>query len=97
MFFYEFILFIGTIALSLISISGFGALLVNSKKANSLELIFFGFPLIALIVTFIHFFFNINIQIIFIIFLAGAIIFFLKKLNKKFLINFIDGDSSRFE
>ncbi len=86
MFFYEFILFIGTIALSLISISGFGALLVNSKKANSLELIFFGFPLIALIVTFFHFFFNINIQIIFIIFLAGVIIFFLKKLNKKFLI-----------
>ena len=35
MFFYEFILFIGTITLSLISISGFGALLVNSKKANS--------------------------------------------------------------
>ena len=43
MFFYEFILFIGTITLSLISISGFGALIVNSKKANSLELIFFGF------------------------------------------------------
>ena len=85
MFFYEFIFFIVIIAISLTSISGFGTILTN-QKVNSLESIFFGFPLIALIITLCHFFFNIGIQIIFIIFLAGTIIFFLKKLNKKNLI-----------
>ncbi len=86
MFFYEFILFIAIIAISLISISGFGTVLTTSQKVNTFESIFFGFPLIALIITLSHFFFNISIQIILIVFLAGVTIFFFKKLNKKILI-----------
>ena len=51
---------------------------------NTLEAIFFGFPSTALIITFVHFFLNINFQVIFFIFLIGIGIF-LKKKNQLFL------------
>ena len=82
MFFMSLYLFMqATIAISLISISGFGAVLTTSQKANTLESIFFGFPLIALIVTFISLFFNISIQIILIVFLGRAQSIFFKKIK----------------
>ena len=48
--------------LNLISISGFGTVLTTSQKVNTFESIFFGFPLIALIITLSHFFFYLNCE-----------------------------------
>ena len=79
MFFYEFLLFVSIIILSLISLSGYGSVLANYNKINILEEFFFGFLLISLIVTLFHFFFKINFIAIFFIFFVGVTIFFLKK------------------
>ena len=62
-------------------------LLSPTNKRNILENFFFGFLVIALAVTMIHFFFKINLIIIFLIFFAGLFIsirnykFSLKKIN----------------
>ena len=69
---------IGIIFLS-ISFSGIGSLFTLDMKSDFLTNIFFGFIATSLIVTFIHFFSNINFLISGGIFLIGIILFFLKK------------------
>ena len=63
--------------LTILSISGFGTLLSPSdKKKDVLENFFYGFLVIALIITVTHFFYKINLIIISLIFAAGLIVSF---------------------
>ncbi len=79
MFFFEIILFLVSIFLVSLSISGYGKL-INFKIENNFFLdIFFGLIIISFIVTTFHFFFYINIILSFLILTFGLIIFFWKK------------------
>ena len=64
--FFSFICFI-----TILSVSGLGTLLNSAKKKKLLESFFYGFLVIALTVTIIHFFYKINLIIIFLIFVVG--------------------------
>ena len=57
--------------ITILSISGLGTLLNPTKKKELLENFFLGFLVMALTVTIIHFFYKINLIIIFLIFVAG--------------------------
>ena len=79
MIFFNILLFITSIILLSLSISGYGRLLnLNTKKIFFLD-IFLGFVFISLIITILHFFFNINFLISFLIFTLGILFFFYKK------------------
>ena len=75
----ELIIFLVSIAVFSISISGYGSLLSLSIKTNFFLNIFIGFVIITFITTLIHFFFKIDLIISQIILILGLIIFFNKK------------------
>ena len=75
----ELIIFLVSIAVLSISISGYGSLLSLSIKTNFFLNIFIGFIIITFIVTLIHFFLKIDLIISQIILILGLIIFFKKK------------------
>ncbi len=77
MIFFHILLFIVSIILLSLSISGYGRLIsLNIKKIFFLDL-FLGFIFISLIITILHFFFSINLLISFLIFALGILFFFL--------------------
>ena len=79
MIFLQILMFIISIFLLALSISGYGRLIdINIKKNFFLD-IFLGFIIISLIITSIHFFSKINLIISFSIFTFGILIFFYKK------------------
>ena len=84
MIFFEIILFIISIFLLSLSISGYGRLINIQTKDNLFLNVFLGFIFISFIVTIFHFFFKINILASFFIFIFG-LIFFLYKINTNFL------------
>ena len=75
----ELLIFLLSIAVFSISISGYGSLLSLSTKTNFFLNIFIGFIIITFIVTLIHFFLKIDLIISQIILFLGLIIFFKKK------------------
>ena len=78
---FELILFFLSIGVFSISIAGFGTLL-SSKikiKSNFFLDIFLGFIIISALITTLHFFFKIEINIKFLFLLIGLLIFFTKK------------------
>jgi len=79
MFFFQILIFIISILTISISISGYGSLVNLNIKKNFFLDVFLGLVLITFIITSIHFFFNINLQISFLIFTLGLLIFFHKK------------------
>ena len=79
MFFFQILIFIISIFTISISISGYGSLVNLNIKKNFFLDVFLGFVLITFIITSIHFLFNINFQISFLIFTCGILIFFYKK------------------
>lgn len=80
MFIIHFLVFITFSSLSLISLSGLGSIMINKFNKNFLINIFFGFLVLGFIITFLHFFFRINLIIVIIIFLIGILFHF--KFNK---------------
>lgn len=87
------ILFLFFCFLSILSISGLGKLLSpTDKKKNVLENFFYGFLVIALTVTVVHFFHKIQQLIVFLIFAAGLFVSIknyklsLKKINYDFYL-----------
>ena len=79
MFFLQTLIFFLSVVFISISISGYGCLIKLDVKKNFLLNIFLGFIVISFIITFIHFFFRINLLISFLIFLTGISIFLTKK------------------
>ena len=79
MIIFELIIFLLSIAVFSISISGYGSLLSLSIKTNFFLNIFIGFIIITFIITLVHFFFKIDLIISQIILILGLIIFFKKK------------------
>ena len=75
----ELLIFLLSIAVLSISISGYGSLLSLSTKTNFFLNIFLGFIIISFIITLIHFFLKIDLIISQIILILGLIIFFKKK------------------
>jgi len=75
----ELIIFLLSIAVFSISISGYGSLLSLSIKTNFFLNIFIGFIIITFITTLVHFFLKIDLIISQIILILGLIIFFKKK------------------
>ena len=86
MFFPQLLIFFVSIVLISISISGYGSLIKTGIKKNFLLNIFLGLIVISLVTTFTHFFFKINLNISFLIFLIGILIFLIKKF--RFLLFF---------
>ncbi len=79
MIFSQILIFIVSIVCLSLSISGYGALVNSNIKKNFFLDIFLGLVIISLIITIIHFFFNINLIIAFSIFTFGILIFISKK------------------
>ena len=79
MIFAQILMFIVSIVLLSLSISGYGRIVNLDIKKNFFLDIFLGLIVISLIVTFIHFFLKINLQISFSIFTFGILIFFYKR------------------
>ena len=77
----ELFLFFLSITIFSISFAGYGSFLTDKDKSNFFLDIFFGFILISLIVTSIHFFFKINFSINILILFLGLIIFYKNKKN----------------
>ena len=87
MIFLQILIFIISIFLLALSISGYGRLIdINIKKNFFLD-IFLGFIIISLIITFIHFFSKINLIISFSIFSFGILFFFIKKILVNLIIS----------
>ena len=75
MIFFQILIFIVSIFLIAMSISGYGNLINSYFKKNFFLNIFLGFIVISFIVTITHFFFKIDLVISLIIFISGIIIF----------------------
>ncbi len=75
----ELIIFLLSVAVFSISISGYGSLISLSVKTNFFLNIFIGFIIITFIITLVHFFLKIDLIISQIILILGLIIFFKKK------------------
>ena len=60
------------------SVAGFGRILLSKISRNFFQDVFLGFVTISFIITIIHFFFEINLLISFLIFIFGATNFFYK-------------------
>ena len=84
MIFVQILIFIVSIVLLSLSISGYGRITNLNIKKNFFLDIFLGLIIISLIVTFVHFFFKINLIISFLIFSFGILIFFYKKNFRSF-------------
>ena len=76
MIFVEILLFLASIILISLSISGYGRLVNFNTKDNFFLDIFLGLIIISFIVTTLHFFLNINIIVSSIILIFGLIFFF---------------------
>ena len=79
MIFFQILIFIISIILLSLSISGYGSLINLRIKKNFFLNIFLGFAIISLIITVIHFFFKISLFISLLIFSLGISFFFYKK------------------
>ena len=79
MFFLQTLIFFLSVLFISISISGYGCLVKLDIKKNFFLNIFLGFTIISFIITFIHFFFRINLLISFLIFFTGISIYLTKK------------------
>ena len=79
MILFQLLIFVVSIVLLSLSISGYGRIANLDIKKNFFLDIFLGFILISLIVTVIHFFFKINLIISILIFVLGLYFFFYKK------------------
>ena len=79
MFFLEILIFTISIVILSLSISGYGSLTSLNLKKNFFLDFFLGLIIISLIITLVHFFFKISVQISFLIFLLGLLFFFYKK------------------
>ena len=79
MFFLEILIFTISIVIVSLSISGYGSLTSLNLKKNFFLDFFLGLIIISLIITLVHFFFKISVQISFLIFLLGLLFFFYKK------------------
>ena len=77
-FFHLLVFFVSIVFISL-SISGYGGIFYSSIKKNYFLDIFLGLILITFLITLIHFFFKINLEISFLIFNLGLIIFFIRR------------------
>ena len=89
MIFFHILLFIISIILLSLSISGYGRLFQLKIKNFFFLDIFLGFVIITLITTILHFFFKINLFISFIIFNLGILLFFYKqKINLNKVLKF---------
>lgn len=85
------IYFVSFCFFSIFSLLGLGQILIHKFNKNFFESIFFGFIVIAFLITFVHFFFKINIYLFYIIFSIGFLLgikkfLFFKKVNKKKLV-----------
>ena len=96
MFFIQSLIFFVTVVAVSIAVSGYGSLIKLDIRKDFFLNIFLGFIVISFVITFIHFFFKINLLISFLIFLTGIFIFLIKKnfnfyslLNKKLIYYFI--------
>ena len=96
MFIIETIIFIFLSSLSLISLAGYGQILISKYKFNFFLSFFFGLIIFSLLITGIHFFIKINIYINLIILIFGIYLFLIKFkfnldkiLKKKYLIFFL--------
>ncbi len=79
MIFFQILMFIVSIVLLSLSISGYGRLTKLNINRNFFLDVFIGLTIISLIIIFIHFFFKINLLISFVIFSFGILMFFYKK------------------
>ncbi len=96
MIFLQILIFIVSIVLLSLSISGYGRIINLKIKKNFFLNIFLGFIFISLIVTIIHFFLRINLLISIFIFMLGILFFFnnrktylFKSLKNKNIYDFI--------
>ena len=78
MFIIETIIFIFLSSLSLISLVGYGQILLSKYKFNFFISFFFGLIICSLLITGIHFFIKINIYINLIILIFGICLFLIK-------------------
>ncbi len=92
MFFIQSLIFFVTVVVVSIAVSGYGSLIKLDIRKDFFLNIFLGFIVISFVITFIHFFFKINLLISFLIFFNGILIFLIKKnffisqsLNKKLI------------
>ena len=86
----ETVIFLFISSLSVLSLNGYGKIIAPRYKKNFLEEIFFGFIVVAFIVTFLHFFININ-YIISLSILFFGLIYFVKTNKENLLkINYIN-------
>ena len=92
MFFIQSLIFFVTVVAVSIAVSGYGSLIKLDIRKDFFLNIFLGFIVISFVITFIHFFFKINLLISFLIFFNGILIFLIKKnffisqsLNKKLI------------
>lgn len=89
---FQFILFIIISLISLLSLAGLGQVLISHYKRGFLESILFGFLVVALVVTSLHFFIKINFIFVSILIIIGVLlsiknyIFLIKKLEQKKII-----------
>ena len=79
MIFFQILIFVVSIVLLSISISGYGKIINLNLKKNFFLDIFLGFIFISFLITLIHFFFKINLIISFLIFIFGILFFFYKQ------------------
>ena len=89
MMFTQSIIFLSILFLSIISLAGLGKMIIYRYRKSFLESVFFGFLTLSFLITFTHFFFKIQFNIILAIFIIGLIIsyleysYLLKKFDKK--------------
>ena len=84
----EAVIFLVISSITILSLNGYGKIIATKYKKNFIEEIFFGFMVVAFIVTLVHFFIKIN-YLISVSILFFGIIYFIKINKKKFLkINF---------
>ena len=79
MILFQILIFIISIILVSLSISGYGRIIKLNIQKNFFLDIFLGFVSITLIITIIHFFSKINLLISFVLFILGIVFFFFKK------------------
>ena len=79
MILFQILIFIISIILVSVSISGYGRIIKLNIQKNFFLDIFLGFVSLTLIITIIHFFSKINLLISFVLFILGIVFFFFKK------------------
>ena len=90
MIFLQLLIFVVSVVLISLSISGYGRIVNLDIKKNFFLDTFLGFILLSLIITVLHFFFKINLTISILIFFFGLCLFFYKKKLKAIEFTKID-------